>query len=171
MSGLVILALLLACGLTSGTFVISHFFRDIDFTTRTGFYYYLVDLNDDPDWEEHADDIESIDAVGFELWITSHETESATFSIYLDEATGPAYETEDDLVVAEVPKVLDGLTINPGANTVSYGESLGYLINVDSLSARILEGTFGYYGVSSYGTSDGYTIDSVRVVVTVTVSL
>ncbi len=176
LSSLLVFTLLLACGLVSGTFVVSVMFRDIPFTAGDSLYFYEVDLDEDSDWEEHSSDIESIDAVGFELWITNHEAEPATFSVYLDsiyyDPVGDpiVYDLETELVDNGVPKVLDGLTIDSGPNYFTYGQSLTYLDNVGYLSDLMLDGSFHFYGVSTQGDVDGYTIDSVRVVVTVTIS-
>ncbi len=171
LSTLLPVLLIVACGLVSGTFVIPLFFSDIDFTTESGLYHFDVDLSENEDWEEHEDDIESIDALGFELWITNHESTAATFSIYLDSLTVAPYETEAELTTAGVHEILTGLTISPGVTAVSYSESLGYLTNVDYLSTQVLTGMFRCYGVSSFGTTSGYTIDSVRVIVTATAAL
>ena len=124
---------------------------------------------------EHSADIESIDAVGFELWITNHELEPATFSVYLDTLDGPIYPSDSALADNAIPKILDGLTIEANATGdaqtyVSYGESLTYLDNVAYMSDLMLDGEFHFYGVTDQGDVAGYTIDSVRVVVTVTVS-
>ena len=170
LSVLLPLVIVTACGLLSGTFVIERMFHNIDFTTQTGLYNVVVDMSEDEDWEEHEDQIEGIDAIGFEIWITNNEAESAEFNIYLDELEQPVYASQAELDSAGVPKILDGLEIDPGANFLSYGQSLGYLTNVEYMKTRVAEGTFMLYGTSDIGTTDGYHIDSLRVIVTVTVS-
>jgi len=165
-----VLLLFLAGCLLSGTFVSVIFIADEDFTTQDEFYYYNVDLTENDIWEDHKDNIKDIDLVGFEVWITNHESEVRTFSVYVDEATEPEYTTLSQ-VQANATIALDNLTLKagPGVQThVTYGQSFLYLHNVETLKNLVEDGAFHYYGVSDGGSSAGYTIDSVRVVITFT---
>lgn len=164
-SGLIILALLTGC-LISGTFVVTAFFTEQDFTTQGEVYFFVVDLTQESEWEDHQDDIESVDLIGFELWITNHDSVAAKFRAYVDELGQPVYNTEAELISNAVPKVFGDLTINPGANTVTYAESLALLTNLEALKTLVESGTFQYYGVATTGNVAGYTIDSARVIVT-----
>ncbi len=169
-AGAAVCLLILAGCLLSGTFVSIIFITDKDFTAQSEFYYYYVDLTDDDVWKDHKDNIKDIDLVGFELWVTNHETTSQTFSIYLDDASHPQY-TSLSGVEANTTKVLDDLTLAAGPDVqahITYGQSFKYLRNVETLKNLVDAGAFHYYGVSNGGSSAGYTIDSVRVVITFT---
>jgi len=165
----VALSLLAGC-LLSGTFISVIVIVDEDFTTRTGFYFYDVDLTEEDVWNDHKDEIKDIDLVGFELWITNHESEERKFSVYLDDADEPVYDTLPD-VLANTTIVLDDLTLTAGPDVqthVTYGQSFKYLKNVPTLLELVKKGAFHYYGISDGGTSAGYTIDSAKVVITFT---
>lgn len=162
-------ALLIGGCLISGTFVTDIMILEQDFTTQNlPFYYYFVDLTEDETWEDHADNIKSIDLVGFELWITNHEASDRTFSIWIDDAANPALTTLSG-VQANTTKILDGLTIAASTQTyVSYPESFKYIRNLDQLLALLEVGEFHFYGISDGGDTAGYTIDSARVIITFT---
>lgn len=168
---LVALALLTGC-LLSGTFVIVISIEKVDFTTRTGFYYYHIDLSEEQDWLDHKDDIKDIDLVGFELWITNHEDVARTFSVYVDDdASLPDSNSSLTDVKSNATLVLDEFELDAGPNKqmrVTYGQSFKYLKNVETLKSLVEKGTFDYFGVSSGGTASGYTIDSARVIITFT---
>jgi hypothetical protein len=157
---------LAGCLIVSGTFIIV---KTFSFTTRHSFYHYAVDITGEGDWKSHKDQIDNIDLVGFELWITSYEAIPTTFSVYLDSMRTTPYTTQSD-VVANASKVLDGLTVNPGANHVSYGNSFKYLTNVEVMKRLVRAGTFDYYGTSTGGTSSGFIVDSAKVIVTFSAS-
>lgn len=165
----VALALLVFTGcLISGTFVTIIFIVDADFTTQGQFYHYNVDLSDDSIWEDHHDKIKDIDLVGFEVWITNHESEARTFSVWIDELNEPEYSTLPQ-VQANATKILDNMTLGADVQThVTYGQSFKFLMNVETLKTLVKQGAFHYYGVSDGGTSAGYTIDSAKVIITFT---
>ena len=154
------------CLLVSGTFVIV---KTFSFTTQSQFYHYAVDITDEGDWKDHKDKIDNIDLVGFELWITSHETIPITLNAYLDSMHTTPYATQL-AVEANATKVLEGLTVAPGANHVSYGGSFSYLTNVDELKRLVRIGQFDYYGTATGGTGAGFKVDSARVIVTFSAS-
>jgi hypothetical protein len=160
-------ALLISVGcLVSGTFVAVFLIVDADFTTQTGFYYYPVDLTDIDVWDEHKDEIKNIETIGFELWITNHEGVQRIFSVYVDEQETTPWDVVGDLD-ANAYLALDGLTLAPSTQThITYGQSFGLLKNVDKVKELVEGGVFDYYGVSNGGLPSGYTIDSVRIVIT-----
>ncbi len=159
--------LLVGC-LISGTFVVTIFVEDEEFTTDNGFYYYFVDLTDNEDWEDHQDNIDNIDVVGFELWIDNTSGSATTFDVWIDDA-GNAELMSLAAVQASATKIVDGLTIANGANFITYGQSLGVIQNTETLKTLVEAGEFHYYGYSSAGMGL-YEIDSMRVIVTVSAS-
>ncbi len=151
--------------LISGTFV---FVETFEYTADNDFYFYQVDITKNPDWDEHKDKIDFVDAVGVEFFITSTETTDVTFNAYIDRFDGiiappaslPGSETQ----------IIDDLTISPGVSHITYKQSLGFLTGLDSLKAYAKLGQFNYYGMASGNTGGTFTIDSAKVVVTLSAS-
>jgi hypothetical protein len=164
--GLALIALLAVGCLVSGTFIIV---EDFEFTAQTGFYFYPVDITSEPDWEDHKDDINQIDVVGVEFWITSTESGPVTFDAYVDDFSGT---TPTSLPVpATATKIIDAFTVNPGANQhITYAQSLTFIKGVDRLKALAKTGKFDYYGTSTGNEGNTFKIDSGKVVVTVSAS-
>lgn len=168
------LALLVAGCLVSGTFTVVIFIdnQTLDDNHPNGFYHYVVDLSEEEDWDDHKDDIENIDIIGFDLWVTNMRNTATTFNAWVDDY-GDAQITDPALLDGETTPILQDLAITAGPNVVthiSYAESLGHLTNVAVLKAFVKGGQFRLYGRSE-GTptiGDDYILDSVRVVVTFT---
>jgi len=163
MSLLGILLLLTGC-LISGTFVVTIFIDGEDFTTITGLYHYEVDLSTDSDWEDHKDKIKNIDVIGVELWLTNNGEASTTFNVWIDGIGEPTY-TSVDSVDAYATQILEDVSVDPGANHITYAESLTLIQNVPTLKTLAESGQFHFYGHSSLGAE--FHLDSARVVVTV----
>lgn len=166
--------LLLAGCLVSGTFTIVVFIsgQELDDNHPNGFYHYVVDLTDEEDWDDHKDDIENIDVIGFDLWVRNMRSTATTFNAWVDDL-GDAQITNPALLDANATPILQDLVIAAGPDVVThitYAESLGHLRNVAALKAYVKGGQFRLYGHSE-GTptiGDDYILDSVRVVVTFT---
>ena len=168
----VILAGLVLGGcLVSGTFVVVEVFS---FTAlSSNFYREAVDLTDDDTWDEHKDDIDRIDVVGFELWVTNETANDFTYSAYLDDPTAPMWSTPAE-VQANATLIFDNLTI-PGAGAgsgsqrvVTYSQSFNYLKNIPEIRRLVKDGVFDYYALT-VGNITG-SVDSVKVIVTVSAS-
>ena len=166
------MALLTAGCIISGTFVVTLFIGRNDFSTTNNIYYYAVDLTEESTWEDHKDDIENIDVIGFEAWITNNSGVATDFDIWIDDIGEPRYTTQVD-IEANATHVLTGLSVPAGAAShfISYGESLGHITNVATLKTLAESGAFHYYGYSSTGgPSAQFVLDSARVIVTLTAS-
>jgi len=167
MSLLGILLLLTGC-LVSGTFVVTIFIDGEDFTTFTDLYHYEVDLSTDSDWEDHKDKIKNIDVIGVELWLTNNGEAATTFNVWIDDIGEPVY-TSVDSVDANATRILEDVSVAPGANHITYAESLALIQNVAALKTLAESGQFHFYGHSSLGAS--FALDSARVVVTVSAGM
>ena len=167
MSLLGILLLLTGC-LVSGTFVVTIFINGEDFSTFTGLYHYVVDLSTDSDWEDHKDKIKDIDVIGVELWITNNASAATTFNVWIDDISEPEWMSLGE-VDANATKILEDVVIAVGANHITYAESLGLIQNVTTLKTLAESGQFHFYGHSSLLAE--YTLDSARVVVTVSAGI
>jgi hypothetical protein len=156
--------LLMAGCLISGTFVVTIFIGPDDFTTFTGFYHYEVDLSTNSDWQERKDDIQNIDVIGVEMWLTNSSDAAATFDVWIDDINEPAY-TSIAAVDSNATQILEDIHIDPGMNHVTYAESLPQIQNVATLKDLAETGEFHYYGASTLGAM--FVLDSARIIVTV----
>lgn len=172
---LILAGLVIAGCLVSGTFVIV---RNVNFTFTAdqGFYWYPVDLTDDSDWKKHQDEIDDIDAVGFEFKIQNTSSEDCEFNVWFDRTSGPAdpnnFPTSFDPVTLGAVKVINGLTVAAGATrTVTYAESLGHISNLAAFKTIIKSGRFDYYGTSCGGTDDArFIVTGGKIIITVSAS-
>ncbi len=158
-------ALLIGGCLMSGTFTIV---EEFSFTSEQAIYFYPVDVTDEEEWKDHKDDIDRIDIIGFELWITNNQAAPDTLAVYIDDYGETEWNSLAQLQ-ANTVKVFGDLAIAGGVGTqthVTYGQSLGYIQNVAELRRLAKEGRFHYYGTSPGDGAAGYTVDSVRVVLT-----
>ena len=144
------------CLLISGTFIVVD---DFSFTTYDQGYYYQIDVTDKSDWQDHKDQIDFIDAVGFEMHIDNQTASPATFDVWIDTyGTGPTRQST-------ATKVLDAVTVPAGKSTMTYAQSLSHIVGLARLKTLAKEGKFDYYGESSVGGS--FKVDSGKVVITV----
>lgn len=164
LAGLMAVAALVTGCLVSGTFILV---EDFSFTARTGYYHYSVDLTTEPDWQDHKDDIDAIDAVGFEFSIESSEAGSTTFNAWVT-AAGTNFTSVAE-IEAGATQVITDFTINPGTTTMTYAQSLGHISNLTTLKALVKTGKFEYYGTS---TNPDYVFDVIdgKVIVTLSAS-
>lgn len=158
------LLVLTGCFIVSGTFTIE---EDFSFTAQSGLYHYLADVTDEQDWIDHKDDIDNIDGVGYDIWFTNYGADDVTFNIWIDGADEPEYTTFAQ-VSANTVKIMDNLTLPPGESHLTYGNSFGYIQNVETIRKLGMKGTFRMYGASSTGTGEPFIIDSGKVVFTFT---
>ncbi len=165
LAGLIVVAAVVSGCLVSGTFIIVETF---DFTAATGFYHYTVDITDEPDWEDHKDDIDMVDVVGAEFYITSTEPGDVTFSVWVDDF-GDVHATEG-AVEANATPIIEDFTVAPGTTKITYAQSLGMIKNVDRLKALAKLGQFEYYGTSTGNTGTSFVVDSGKVIVTFSAS-
>lgn len=160
--GLALAILLTGCGIVSVTFLL---YEDIDQASVTSFYYYGVDVTDEEDWEDHKDDIEQVNWVSFELFLTNPGGTDITFNGYVDDADNAVCGTAACAQAAT--RILRNITIPAGTQRhITMGQSFDYMENMLILRDLAVEGAFHFYGVS-----DGpFEIDSGTVVVAIVAS-
>lgn len=162
LSSLILAVALSGCKyIISGTFV---FVEDIEFSAYGGFYFYQVDITDEPDWENHKDDIDFVDAVGVEFHIISEEPGDVTFNAYVDEYSGPG--STPTSIPSTATKIIDGLVVPPGETTITYAGSLKILTGIDRLKTLVKKGKFDYYGQSTGNVGTTFVIDKGKVIIT-----
>jgi hypothetical protein len=171
----VLLTGLLTAGcLVSGTFVIVEDI-DFDFTADTGQYWYPVDLNGNDDWEDHKDDIDFIDALGFSFDINNTTGAACEMNVWFVATTDPVDmdnpPTYGTFPPAGAVQVITGLIVPVGASSVSYQESLGHISNLEAFKAIVKTGRFDYLGTSCGGTQDDlFIVTNGKIIVTISAS-
>ncbi|MDF1546151.1 MAG: hypothetical protein P1R58_13750 [bacterium] len=156
--------LLLAGCIFSGTFTIS---KSFSFKIADDIVSKPLDLTTESDWKEHQEEIDQIDGIGFDVWITNTSLVEGKFNIWIDRPTLPTYNK-----ITEVEKnatlILDGF-IMTGTKDIhlTYGNSFKYLRNLDSLKTIIRTGQFDLYLAHSESPNE-IRVDSGQVVITFT---
>ena len=157
--------------IVSGTFTLNYLVEDL--SSGTSIQFAAVDITDEEEWEDHGDDIDQIEHVGFELWYSNTEVLGPVdFSMYVDDWGTDTLDTSEDIdSLATV--IIDGLVIQQGLNQhTTFGESLLLIQNLETLKSLAQTGRFHFYAVSANpGPGGSFTLDSVRVIVTFSGSL
>ncbi len=174
--GLLVLALITAGCLVSGTFVVVENVT-FSFTADSGFYWFPVDLASNADWEERQADIDDLDAIGFSFVIENTSDVASTFSVQFAAAIEPlvlpiSSMTQPTVVPSGAVTVISGLSVPANSSrTVTYAESLGMISNFAALKAIILTGRFDYFGASSGGSGDfPFVVTEGKIIITVSAS-
>jgi len=165
--GIAALGLLFAGCLMSGTFVIT---EDFSFTASSGFYFYSVDVTTEPDWEDHKDNIDMIDVVGFEMTMDNTNPGAVTFNVYVAPYAATQQYTSKAELDASAFVVIEDLPVPAGTSTMTYVQSLGHIKNLAKLKELAKTGKFHYYGVAEGITSGTFTVDPGKIIITVSAS-
>jgi len=173
--GLILTGIVVTGCLVAGTFVIV---EDIDFsfTADNGFYWYPIDLTGNSTWEDHKEDIDDIDALGFEFKIENTSASDCDLNAWFKAATGVANPLDPpasfDPDAAGMVHVITDLTVAAGATkTVTYSESLTHISNLAAFKAIVESGRFDYYGTSCSGTGDSlFVVTDGKIIITVSAS-
>jgi hypothetical protein len=164
-------AFVIAGCIVSGTFIIDEL---IVFGTSDGFYSEKIDLSDNETWEDHADDIDKIEKVGLEVWITRTTSNDWTITAYVADTLQDLDESFFDTITKN--QVFGPFTVtgsaDPGTSVkvISYSDSFAHLDHVQELLALIEDGRFNFYSIWESDPPGGEfgTIDSIRVILTLT---
>ncbi len=151
--------------IVSGTFILV---EDFDFTAESGFYFYQVDITDEEDWADHKDDIDFVDAVGVEFFITSTETGDVTFNAYIDDYSGSSSTPTE--IPDDATQIIENLIVSPGITHITYKQSLDFLTGLERMKELSELGQFDYYGESTGNEGTSFIIDSARVIITFSAS-
>jgi len=167
---LITLALVSSGCLISGTFVVVEDF-DFDFTAQGGFYWYPVDLTGNSVWEDHADDIDNIDAIGMQFTIRNTSDVSSTLTIRIKRASGAADPDGVPPPITGATAIIEGLTVPANSSRViGYVGSLAYITNLDKIKEIIMSGRFDLYGTSTGGPEEPFEVRDGKIVVTISAS-
>jgi hypothetical protein len=164
---LAVLGLIVTGCIISGTFVLDIKVTASDLARHGNSYFVDVDLTDNSVWEDHADNLDGVESVGFELWITNDGPQT-TFNLYVDRPTATIFTDVADIEDSTI-QVLRNLTLPADRTThITYGDSFGYLTHVSDLTSLAKGGAFHFYATWTQATD--VTIDSARIVVTISAS-
>lgn len=164
------LVLLAGCGIVAITISID---QDLEVAGAGDFYYRAVDVTASPDWEEHVDDIEFVELVCFDIYLTNNEEVAVTFDGYIDEYNPLGICTNRACYEALTTptRILKDIVIPAGASRhITPGQSFDYIENIETMKTMARTGQFNFYGVSTGGSMVNFSVDSGRVIILVMVS-
>ena len=131
--GLGVIVLLMTLGnncITSGNVVIViDNIADVTAQTEDNFGGSMVDLRNNSSWQDHKDQLNSVDDIGFACKITNHEPTAATGQIWISEKL---YADADSMSAASV-KILDGIVIPAATDTAGVTRSIEWKDSYDYL--------------------------------------
>lgn len=143
--GLGVLALFLTLGnncITSGNIMVVMDLANVPGQTNTNFNPQPVDLTENSDWQDHKDQLNSVDDIGFACTIVNHESSVATGQVWISEKN---YTSPAD-VTANAVKILDGITVPAnGSKSIEWKDSETYLSNFDAAKAIVYTEKFNLY--------------------------
>ncbi|MFH2056744.1 MAG: hypothetical protein ABIJ61_12360 [bacterium] len=141
---LVAAALLTAGCIVTGNIVILIDVGDFGISPSGLFGYEYVDLTQNSDYNDHKEDLNSIDDVGFVCKIQNTGSSSATGKLYI--ATGGSSSSSPTAIPTNKILVLDGITVAAGqTRTITLEESYDYLKNFEDARDAILDEKFTVY--------------------------
>ncbi len=153
--------------LVSGTFVFTDVFK---LSITNGYSHWYVDVTDDSDWQDAKDNLDKIESIGFEMFITNPNQTDAVLDVYVSDPPSTATLTSISAVQTNGTQVLDDFTVPAGVSKfkMTYSQSFSYLMNVEKLKTLAEGGAFHVYGLTSGSTS--FSVDSAIVIITLNAS-
>ncbi|SYZ72820.1 hypothetical protein TRIP_C20935 [Candidatus Zixiibacteriota bacterium] len=165
LSSLLALLLIGGCLLITGTLVIDLWIEKSEIHGTSDFNSFKVDMSRDGTWNEHRNDMKSIDNVGFRLWITNTGGEDITGELY---ASTDSTLTDTTEVRDNATLIFGGASFPPGSSYIDWPTSLKYVHNLPAIRTFLTGGVFTVYGLTTTAPFN-MVIDSAEVIVTVTV--
>ncbi|MBI5266125.1 MAG: hypothetical protein HY851_02720 [candidate division Zixibacteria bacterium] len=157
-----LIALMAVGCLISGTFVI---IVDLPLTATSGYYWCQVDVTTKQAWADHKDDIDQIDAIGLDLWMTNADSVPVTINVNVAD-----YSDGRPMSPGLATNIYQ-LTVNPGADQhITYAQSLALIRNTDRLKALVKTGKFNVEMNSTVNLGSTFTVDSGKVIITFSAS-
>jgi hypothetical protein len=148
--------------LISGTESFSKDLGDFNVTANS-FDGENVDLTEDSTYEDHQDEIQLVDRVGFSMSLVNVSGVETQVSVYISDNPNLATPAQvKDLATL----IFEDLVVPVGGRTIDYKESLDLLQNFSALQDAVERGTFTVYAVAG----GDYNVDVNDVVVTITLT-
>jgi hypothetical protein len=142
-----LLLLILVCGclLTSGTLVIIFKVDNQDIHASQHFYKFTVNLEDNDDWKDNKDKLNSIEDMVFTFKLANPGSDSITGQVYVSKDSTLSDTTA---VKGHATLILDGITVPPGETlSVNMAHYYDLLHNFDTLRDLVKGGVFTAYGI------------------------
>jgi hypothetical protein len=156
------------CKIVSGTIVIEKMFYDLTPNGNGDYYYEALDITDEEDWVDHKDDIKDIDNVGFEIWLSNDAGSVNNFNCYVDNNPSSLDSTSSkSLVQSNATEALINVPMPSGDSFIGYAASFSHIGDLSTLKALAESGNFQFWAMSDV-TIGQFTVDSIRVVITLT---
>jgi hypothetical protein len=146
-SPLLLLVLVCGCLLTSGTVVIVFTVNNQDIHVPPGqhFYKFTVNLEDNDDWRNNKDKLNSIEDMVFTFKLANPGSDSITGQVYVSEDSTLSDTTA---VKSHATLILDGITVPPHDTLyVNMEHYYDLLHNFDTLRDLVKGGVFTAYGI------------------------
>jgi hypothetical protein len=166
-SALALVALTMVMGancVTSGNIVILQEIPDFNAQTANTLTAENVNLLENEDWQDHKEDINSIDDIGFACRITNHESSAASGQLYVSKLKE---QTTVESIKDNAILVLDGITVNPGeTREIKWGESHDFIMNFESVKDVIFSENFWVYFIAAE-TPFEITVDDIVLIMSI----
>jgi hypothetical protein len=158
-----------ACSLVSGQITFTQDFGSGLASPDKTVHFIACDLSDNEDYQDHKDQIKSVEAFGFFVTVQNLGDDEAKGELWLSmESLG---ETPTIAAIqAGATQIVGNANLGTGeTRTINFEESQAYIMNLDAIEEAVQEGTFYLYGITSMGSQVEYT--DLNVVITVNVEL
>lgn len=146
--------------LSSETFIMVQKF---DVPQRYQPYIAIVDVTKNALWAEHKDIIGHVDAVGFELYLSS-TFDSARFDAFVTPYSGSGWPIG---IPPNALQIMSNLNVEPGKTHVTYAEFLNSMSHAEELRSAVKGGKFVFYAHITIARPGELRIDSAKIVLTV----
>jgi hypothetical protein len=156
------------CKIVSGTFVVDTVFYDLTPNGTGDYYYEALDLTTNDVWIDHEDDIKDIDNIGFEMWLSNTAGTNNFVDCYIaDFGSALNGASSRSAVESGATRVLVDVPMPPGTSFLGYASSFSHIEHLTELKTLGESGQFKFWALADITTSE-FTIDSLRVVLTLT---
>jgi len=134
------------CLLITKTFTIVFYIEDPIISTDVEIHSARVNLEGNDIWEDHKDDIKSIDGVEFAVKMTNRSNAEATGQVYVSDTGSLASHSA---IQNNATLVLDGIDIPPHeTEVIDRQRSLAYLRNFEEFKRHVETGSFYVYAIA-----------------------
>jgi hypothetical protein len=131
--------------------------------TGGSFDQVTIDLSQDDTFNDHKDEIQLIDRVGFTTDITNNSGQATLLTVY--------FSTEPGLIdpAKQATPIFVDVPIPAGGRPIEYDESLDMLQNFDQLQEVIKGGVITFYSTATGNVN--LTLNDLTMIITFTVGL
>jgi hypothetical protein len=150
--------------ITTGNIMVAVYPADLVGQTNENFHEREIDLKKNGDWNEHKDQLNSIDDIGFACLIKNNTSSAATGQIYIsDKLYSSATAAQTGAV-----KILDGIVVAPNATReIKWQDSYDFLTNFNEAKKIIYTERFYIYFMVK---ETPFSIDVTKIVIFLSVN-